>query len=424
MGTHSFIAVGVFFITYIVIMSEKVHQTVMALAGGLLMVILGILSQDQAIAGIDFNTLGLLIGMMVIVSIARASGMFQFIAIWAARFGRGKPVPIFFLMGAIAYLISTLLNNVTTALLLVPVVFVISNNLKLNPRPFLFSSILLINIGGAATLIGDAPNILMGSAARLPFNLFIVNIAPVTLLVAAVTLVLMYARYRHMLVAEPFDQEKIMRFNPTDAITDWPLLIKSIMVLGLVLIGFFSYDLLHIEGATLALSGAALLFMLTLHDPEAHLKEVEWPTIFFFVGLFIMVAGLEQVGLISLVAQWLINLTHGQPWSTSMVVLWGAAFFSAILDNIPLMATMIPLIKEIGALTGIALPPLWWALSLGANIGGNATIIGTSAGVVVKGMTERDGFHIGFWDYIKISLPVTFVAILLCSGYLWVRFFS
>ncbi len=417
-----YIAVAVFVAAYAIIISEKIHRTVVALSGAVLMILLGIINQEQAIEGVDFNTLGLLIGMMVIVGIARHSGMFQFLAIWASKLGKGKPVPIFILLGLLTAILSALLDNVTTVLLTVPVTFVVANNLKLNPKPFLIGSILLSNIGGTATLIGDPPNILIGSAAGLSFNDFLVHLAPVSLLVTVVTMILLYFWYRKDLLSPAETRDTIMAFNPKEAITDKPLLWKSLFVIGLVLLGFFTHATTHIEGATIALGGAALLLLLTLHEPEEYLRDVEWTTIFFFAGLFVLVTGLEHVGAIRMIAEKLIDVTGGNASVLTLSILWGSAVFSAVIDNIPFVATMIPLIKDIGAITGIALGPLWWVLAMGADIGGNATIVGASANVVVSGMAGKEGHKIGFTEYMKVAVPMTFVALLVCTVYVWVRY--
>ncbi len=418
-----FISIVIFVITYLFILSEKMHRTVVALAGSLLMILLGIVNQHQAIEGIDFNTIGLLIGMMVVIGIAKDSGMFQYVALKAAQVAKGKPVPIFLLLGVITALFSALLDNVTTVLLMIPVTFVIANNLKLNPKPFLFSAILLSNIGGSATLIGDPPNILIGSAAGLSFNDFLLNVAPASLLVLVVTISLLFFVYRKSLrKADPEAAKRFIKFNPRKAITDVPLLKKSLFVLGLILLGFLTHANTGLEGATIALVGAALLLLLTMNDPEKHLQEVEWTTIFFFAGLFVLVVGLEEVGVINILAEYLISFTHGDATTTTFALLWGSAFFSAIVDNIPFVATMIPLIQNIGEITGIPLTPLWWALALGADIGGNMTLVGASANVIVSGMAEKEGHKIGFLEYMKVAVPLTVVGLIVCTAYMAVRY--
>ncbi len=417
-----FTAIAIFAVTYIIIISEKIHRTVIALTGAALMILLGVLNQEKAIEGVDFNTLGLLIGMMIIVGIAKDCGMFQYVALWASKIGKGKPIPIFIMLCAITALFSALLDNVTTVLLIVPVIFVVANNLKLNPKPFLIGGILLSNIGGTATLIGDPPNILIGSAAKLSFNEFLINLAPISVLVSIITIGLLYLIYRKRMVTNKEAQEAIMKFKPEEAISDKKLLVKSLIVIGMVLLGFFTHTITHLEAATIALSGAALLLLLTMNDPEKHLKEVEWTSIFFFVGLFIVVTGLEQVGAIRIAAEKLLQLTGGNMTITTLSILWGSAIFSAVIDNIPFVATMIPLIKDIGAISGLSLGPLWWALALGADIGGNATIVGASANVVVSGMAEKEGHKIGFVEYMKLAVPMTFVAMIVCTAYVYLRY--
>lgn len=238
-----------------------------------------------------------------------------------------------------------------------------------------------------------------------------------------VTAYLLYLKYRKQLVAQPGTQERIMKFKPKEAITDWPLMWKSLFVLSLVLIGFFTHGVTHLEGATIALGGAALLLLLSMNDPESHLRDVEWTTIFFFMGLFILVVALEHIGVITLLAGLLLHATGGNPMATSLAMLWGSTIFSSIVDNIPFVATMIPLVKDIGLISGISLAPLWWALALGADIGGNATIVGASANVVVKGMAEDSGHEIKFMDYMKAAVPLTFVALVICSIYIVFRYF-
>jgi len=417
-----FIAIGIFAIAYAIIISEKIHRTVIALIGASLMIILGVISQEQAIEGVDFNTLGLLIGMMVIVDIAKHSGVFQYVAIWAAKAGKGSPMPIFILLGIITAVFSALLDNVTTVLLMTPVAFVIANNLKLNPKPYLFGTILLSNIGGAATLIGDPPNILIGSAAGLSFNDFIFNMAPASVLIAVATLLILFFWYRKEFVATDESKKAIMRFEPSEAITDKKLLIKSLIVIGLVLFGFFTHGFTHLEAATIALAGAALLLLLTFNEPDHHLQNAEWTTIFFFIGLFVLVVGLEQVGAIYFLAQKLFMITEGNLTMTTIFILWGSAFFSSVVDNIPFVATMIPLVKDIGTISGLALAPLWWALTLGADIGGNATIVGASANLVVSGMAEKEGHKIGFVEYMKVALPLTVVAMVISTIYIYWRY--
>ena len=417
------IALSVFIVKYLFIITEKVHRTIISITGAVLMVMLGILNQKEAIDGIDFNTIGLLVGMMIVVGIARQSGFFQAMALYVAKFCKGKPIGIFIFLSFIVAIFSAFLNNVTVVLLMVPVTFVITNNLKVSPYPYLVGIILFSNFGGAATLIGDPPNTLIGSAANLTFNDFVYNLAPVVFLVCIVAAGLLIFLYRKELKTTDEDRAKVMRFNPKEAISDWPLLYKSLFVIGLIIIGFMTYDYTGIEAATMAMGGAALLLLLTVHDPEVHLKEIEWITIFFFIGLFILVSGIEHVGVIELMAQKLIVATGGNIKLTTLIVLWGSAVLSAVVDNVPFVATMIPLIKEIGVITGANITVLWWVLALGADIGGNATLVGASANLVVKGIAEKEGECIRFGKYMKVALPMTIVSLLICTAYVFVRYF-
>lgn len=422
MGIFFWVTIIVFVVTYALIISEKIHYTVIAMSGATLMVLLGIVNQEKAIEGIDFNTLGLLIGMMIIVGIAKHSGMFQYVAIWATKVGKGNPVKIYILLMIIIAVFSAFLDNVTTVLLMVPVTFVVAHNLKVNPKPFLIGAILLSNIGGTATLIGDPPNILIGSAGNLSFNDFIFNLTPICIIVSAVTIALLIFVYKKQLVATPEAQAAVEKFEPKNAISDMKLLKKSLVILAIVFVGFFTHSMTHIEGATIALGGAALMLLITMKDPEDHLKEVEWNTIFFFMGLFILVVALEEVGAIRMLAQGLLHLTGGNMTGTTMAILWGSAVFSSVINNIPFVATMIPLIKDLGTLAGLPLAPLWWSLAIGADIGGNATLVGASANVVVSGMAGKEGHKISFGEYMKIALPMTFIALVICSIYVFFRY--
>lgn len=416
------LAISIFALSYIIIISEKVHRIVIAIAGAALMVLLGVITQEEAINGIDFNTIGLLIGMMMIVGISKDSGMFEFVAIWSSKITKGNPVKVFIALGSIVAIFSALLDNVTTVLLMVPVMFIVANNLRINAKPFLISAIILSNIGGAATLIGDPPNILIGSAANLSFNDFLINLAPISLVITFVTIGMLLFWYRKELVTTPEARESVMRFNPQEVIREKPLLIKSLITLAIVMVGFMTHEITGLEGATIALAGAALLLLLTLNEPEAHLRDIEWTTIFFFSGLFILVVGLEAVGIIRIMAEGLLNLTGGDLTKTAFTILWGSALLSAIIDNVPYVATMIPVLHDYTVLSGVSAAPLWWALALGADIGGNATIIGASANVVVAGMSEREGHKISFLEYLKVAISMTLVAMIIASVYLYVRY--
>ena len=421
-GMDATIAVAVFVLAYGMIMAEKLHRAMVSLAGAVLIVLFGILTQEEAFAGIDWNTIGLLVGMMIIVGITRRSGIFEFLAIWAAKVSKGRPVMLLVLLTAITAFLSAFLDNVTTVLLIVPVTFAITDQLKLNPMPFLICEVIGSNIGGTATLIGDPPNILIGSATHLGFNDFIINLAPVVLIIMPVIISLMVLIYGRSFQVDEADQQKVMAMNEWDAIRDWVILKRSLAALALTILGFFLHQALHLESATIALAGAVLLMIVTREEPEDVLLSVEWPTLFFFMGLFVMVEGLVKTGVITNLAQQALVLTQGNFPLTAILILWVSAFASAIVDNIPFVAAMIPQLKDMGAISGMPMDPLWWSLALGACLGGNGTLIGASANVVVAGIAERNGFKITFWGFTKIGMPLMIVSVTIATGYIYLRY--
>lgn len=418
-------ATVVFLISYAIIISEKIHRTVVALLGGMLVIIGGVINQEQAIEAIDFNTIGLLIGMMVIVGIARNSGLFEYLAVWSAKQSKGEPIKIMISLTIITALLSALLDNVTTVLLIVPITFSIAKALEINPMPILFAEIFASNIGGTSTLIGDPPNIMIGSATGLGFMDFVINLAPVIVVIMIVTVFLLKFIYRKQLVTRAELKKNIMSMNPAAEIKNPLLLKKSLFVIFLTVFGFFIHQYVHLESATIALTGAALLLLLTREEPEHALGSVEWPVIFFFAGLFILVGSLEHVGVIEWIAMESLKLTGGEILPTGMLILWLSAIASAFVDNIPFVATMIPLIQDMGRLGGITdLNPLWWSLSLGACLGGNGTIIGASANVVVVGMAEKRGYKWTFVGFMKVAFPLMIVSILISTIYLYFFFLT
>ncbi|ABI69457.1 sodium:proton antiporter [Syntrophomonas wolfei] len=416
--TAFYLSIAIFLVTYIFIIFEKVHRTIIALVGAGLAIALGLLSQKAAIEYIDFNTLGLLIGMMIIVGITRRSGVFGYLAIKAARVAGGKPLRILVALAVVTAVLSAFLDNVTTVLLIVPVTFVLTDHLEVPAFPFLFAEILASNIGGTATLIGDPPNIMIGSATHLGFLDFIVNLAPIVIVIMIITLLCLVLMFRKDLRADSQKIESIMAMNAREEIRDWAILKKSLLVLGLTISAFFLHGFLHLETATIALLGAAILMLICAAEPEDILLAVEWPTIFFFAGLFIIVGAMEANGVMELLARQAMELTGGSLTATAVVVLWISAVFSAFVDNIPFVATMIPLLKTIGQMSGLTMDPIWWALSLGACLGGNGTLIGASANIIVAGISERHGQHIGFIDYLKYGFPLMLLSIAIANLYL------
>jgi Na+/H+ antiporter NhaD/arsenite permease-like protein len=412
------IAVSVFILTYILIVSEKINRTATALLGASLILIFKIVNQEYAFESIDFNTIGLLIGMMIIVNITSKTGVFQYIAIKAAKMAKGDPWKIILSFSIITAVCSALLDNVTTVLLIAPVTLVITDTLKINPIPFLISEILFANIGGTATLIGDPPNIMIGSATELGFTDFIINLSPVVIVIFTVTLLIIKFIYKNDLIVDNKLKEKIMKFDETKSITDKVLLRKSLIVLGLTIIGFSLHQFIGLESATVALSGAAILLAVSKANPEDIFLEIEWTTIFFFAGLFVLVGGLEKVGVIESIAEKVVGFTNGNIFFTAILIVWVSAVASAFIDNIPFVATMIPLIKSIGAMSSVNITPLWWALALGACLGGNGTLVGASANVIVAGMLEKTDYKISFMKFIKIGFPIMIVSVLISTIYL------
>ncbi|MCL5058736.1 MAG: ArsB/NhaD family transporter [Actinobacteria bacterium] len=414
---------GLFLLTYAMIIAEKIHRTVVALAGALIVILAGVISQEKAIEAIDFNTIGLLIGMMIIVGITRHTGVFEYMAVMAARKSRGEPLTIMLSLSVITAVASAFLDNVTTVLLVVPVTFAIAERLKVNVVPMLIAEVVASNIGGTATLIGDPPNIMIGSATGLGFMDFVINLTPVIVVVLIATLAWLRVLYRKTLITTPDLKAEIMAMEPEKQIKDGPLLKKCLMVIGITILGFVLHQYLHLESATVALGGAILLLLLTREEPEHALHAVEWPVIFFFAGLFMIVGALEEVGIIEAVARKSLELTGGEIRSTGLLILWLSAIASAFVDNIPFVATMIPLIQDMGRLGGITdLNPLWWSLSLGACLGGNGTLIGASANVVVAGMAEKRGILITFIHFTKVAFPMMIMSIIICTGYLLLFF--
>jgi Na+/H+ antiporter NhaD/arsenite permease-like protein len=388
------------------------------------MVLLGIVGQEKALHHIDFNTLGLLTGMMIIVAITSETGLFKYIAIWSTKKVHGDPLKILLILGIITSLGSALLDNVTTVLLIVPVTFSITRQLRVNPIPFLITEIIASNIGGTSTLIGDPPNIMIGSAVKeLTFLKFIENLTAISFFILLINITILAFIYRKQLKTTPELKANLMDLDEKEEITDKKLLIKALVAMILTILGFFLHQLLHLESATVALAGAFLLLLFTGEKYlDKSFMKVEWSTIFFFIGLFVLVSGLIETGVISLLANYSIHLTGGNITSTSILILWVSAIASAFIDNIPFVATMIPMIKDMGSLGIHNLEPLWWSLSLGACLGGNGTLIGASANVIVAGFAAKEGHSITFGKFLLIAFPLMILSILICTVYIYLRY--
>ena len=415
------VAIIIFCLAYILIIFEKFPISVLAMLGAIVMVMTGVLGAEEAFRAIDLNVIFLLVGMMIMVSILAETGLFEWIAIKATQLVKGEPIPLLVLLMLATAVFSAFLDNVTTILLIVPVTIVMLENLKLDTKPFIIGEILASNIGGTATLIGDPPNILIGSEAGFSFNDFIVNLGPVIIINLIVTIFLLYFFYCRKLKVSRELKAHIMELSPDRALKDKKLMYQSLVILLLVIAGFVSHEITHIEPSIIALAGAMALILVSKKEPEEIFEKVEWPTLFFFMGLFIMVEGLVEVGVIQMLAEATLSLTKGDFQKTALFIGILSSSVSPIIDNIPYTTTMLPLIKNLET----AFPnvdALWWSLALGACLGGNATLIGASANVVAANISKKNGKVISFIEYLKYGLPLTFVTIVIAMIYLNFRY--
>lgn len=416
------LAIIIFLITYAYIIAEKYHRTITVWVAAGVVVVLGLINQEQAIEHIDFNTILLLIGMMVIVGITRKSGIFEYLAIKAAKLAKGRPIALLVVLAVIMAVTSAFLDNVTAVLLIVPITYALTDRLNISPIPFLFTEIIAANIGGTATLIGDPPNIMIGSATGLGFTDFLANMALPAIVVLLVTIICLVGIYRKDLVATEDKIESLMTIDEMGYIQEWQLLKKSLAVLGLTILGFLLHQALHLESATIALLGAGVLMLISGEEPEETLLSIEWPTIFFFGGLFVLVGSLQVNGVISFVAQELMLVTGTAVPMLGTLVLWLSALASAFVDNIPFVAAMIPLLQEAGQIGQIPMESIWWSLALGACLGGNGSLIGASANVIVAGIAARYNTPIRFLDFLKVGFPLMILSIIISNIYLYLVF--
>ena len=416
----AWIAAAIFVIAYILIALERWDRTIVAMIGGLLVVALGIIDQHEAFAAIDLNVIFLLAGMMVIASILARTGFFDWLGIRSVILSDGRPMRLLLILATVTAVLSAFLDNVTTVVLMTPITLSVAHRLGVSPVPYLISSILASNIGGTATLIGDPPNILIGSAAGLGFDDFLFNLGPVTVLVFIAFVVIVRVAFRDLQVPDE-RREAALERSEENAIKDRPLLVKSLIVSGATIFGFLIHSAIGVEPATIALLGAMVLMLIAGLDAHKTLREIEWSTLFFFVGLFILVEAIVQVGIVGGIADRLAEATQGQPALATIGLLWFSAIASAIIDNIPYTATAIPVVQRL-AETGMAVEPLWWALALGACLGGNLTIVGASANVVVSNVGRRAGHPIRFVEFFRYGAVVVFASMVISTVYLWVRY--
>lgn len=427
------VSAAILLVAYVFIATEKIPKVTVALIGAAITLLLGLLGQDKLVNGvldhgyfinfIDFNVVFLLVSMMIIVSIATKSGMFNWIANEMLKLTKGNPKFILISLAFFTAIVSAFLDNVTTVILIMPVTFVIAKELDINPLPFLITEILASNIGGTATLIGDPPNIIIGSAAGLSFMDFILELTGIVLAILVVNVGILTFIFRKQLVAAKEKMAKVAALDNSHTITDKALMIRSGIVLLFVIIGFMLHDVTHIQTCVTAMAGAA--FLLLFEKPQHIFNEVEWNTIFFFIGLFIIIGGLEHAGGIKLMSEWLLNVTNGSQKATAMIILWASGILSGIIDNIPYTATMSPLLVEVEKVMGHDYTfPLWWCLSLGACLGGNMTIIGAAANVIVSETAASAGHPIKFMHFLKYGVLVTGIALVMSTAYIWFRFLT
>jgi Na+/H+ antiporter NhaD/arsenite permease-like protein len=416
------IAVATFLIVLALIASERVHRTKVAMLGAAIVVLfVADFGQDRAIESVDFNTIGLLAGMMILVWITQQTGVYDYVAVRAAQLSRGRPFLVVLSLAGTTAVLSAFLDSLTTILLIVPITFLLADALDIDPTPLVIIEVIASNIGGTATLIGDPPNIIIAGATELSFNAFIVNLAPIAVLTLVLVIGLLYLLYRPRLQVDVRNRERVMELNARAAIRDPEELRRTVPVLVATVLAFFAHQALHIEPATVALTGAAVCLLVTRQSLEEALARIEWSTLFFFVALFVMVGALDATGAIDDVAQAVKDITGEDRTAELLGIIWVSGVGSAIVDNIPFTTAMIPVVSELQS-GNAGDNSYWWALSLGACFGGNATLIAAAANVAAAGLTERAGRPIGFVAFLRIGLPVTAISLLLASGYVALRY--
>lgn len=405
-------------------MSEKWPRTIVSLVGGMTMILVGFVTQEMAITHfIDFNTLGLLIGMMMIVAVVKKTGMFEAFAIWAVKLTQGRSLLLMLMFAFLTAISAAFLDVVTAVLLIAPITISLTKFLRLNAYPFLIMEILASNIGGTSTMVGDPPNVMIGSAVGLTFMDFVTNTGPVAILVLLLCVPSLLLIFRKELKHEPFEKSLLDKLDPKKQIADWRLFHISLTVLVLTVFGFAIHNLIGFETATIALTGAIAMMVFTGETPEEALSGVDWSTIFFFIGLFVLVGGIEATGVIGWVAKWAVEQTQGNIEMTSSLILWISALASAFVDNIPFTATMIPIIKEMENVMGLDPNVLWWSLSIGACYGGNGTIIGSSPGVIIAALAAQNGYDMSFKKYFIVGFPMMLFTVFVGQVYIWLRYF-
>lgn len=421
------LALIIFGLSYLFIITEWINKMLAALIGGFAIILTGIVSQDIAFSAIDWNVIFFLIGMMFVISVLKKTGLFMYLAIKIAKIAKGKPLTILILMYVLTTVVSAFLGSVTTVMILVPIALLISSELKISPVPFIITMAIGSNAGGAATMIGDPPNILIGSATDYSFIDFIVNLTPPVLVITAASVGLIWLMYKNKMKVSNEDKAKLMSYNEGNLIKDKKLLYVSLIILGLMLAAFSVQHLLHLGTATIAMTAGLVLMLLSDRKRVEHIlaKDIDWVTIFFFMGLFMIIKSLEETGFIGKIADGIMAATGGEPRKTSIAVLWLSGIFSSVVDNVPFVAAMIPVLEQMGTVITApkAMDPVWWSLALGTCLGGNGTLIGASANIVAVGIATRNGYRISFKDFTKIGLIFMFLAIIISTIYVLMRYY-
>lgn len=419
----AWVAGGIFLVAYALIASERFDRTLIALLGGLLVIVLGIIDQHEAFEAIDFNVIFLLAGMMVIAGGLARTGFFEYVAGRAIHASKGDPMRLLIMLAVLTAGLSAVLDNVTTVVLLTPVTLSLARTLRVSPMPYLLSQIFASNIGGAATLIGDPPNILIGSAARLDFVAFLVNLGPVILVILGIFVLMMRRSFGGSMEDDADRLDRLALLDPGAAIKDRKLMVRALVVLALTIVGFLFHTALGLEAATIALLGATVLMLVGRLDPHDTLREIEWNTLFFFVGLFMLIEAVIHVGIVGGVATALAEAAGGRVEVATIGILWFSAVASAVVDNIPYTATAIPIVQGLID-SGLGGDVLWWSLALGACLGGNLTIVGASANIVVANLAARDGHPITFWVFFRYGFAVVVMSMIVSTAYLWLRYLT
>ncbi len=420
------IALVIFVLAYVFIITEWINKMTAALLGGFLVILVGIMTQDAAMSYIDWNVVFLLIGMMMVMSVLKETGVFQYLAIKTAKLAYGRPLRILIFMFVITGVISAVLDNVTTVMMLVPVVLLIASELKISPIPFIITMAIASNIGGTATMIGDPPNILIGSATDYNFIDFVINLAPVVFVIMVVSLGVVFLMYNKKLHVSNENRARLMSFNEEKLIKNKSLLKRSLIIVALMLMAFTLQGELHLESATIAMTAGLIMMIMHNRKKVDHvlMHDIDWITIFFFIGLFMVVGSLKETGIMDKLGSKIVDATNNDIQSTSIVILWFSGIFSAVIDNVPFVATMIPMLKNVSTHVGVVnMHPVWWALALGSCLGGNGTLIGASANIIAVGIANKNGFHISFKEFTKIGIFFTAISLSISTIYIILRYF-